>query len=362
MKKFLSTVLNIVLSAFSSVLGSLIYGVFITKDLKISEILSGKLIQYFLLTGYKVIIVVILLIIVGLVLHRYLVRCGERGTPVRPYTFIQKYLKIISIIIELHDFQHFFSKAYLEIRKQDTSSESFRGVGLYALTELLRKVQSIIRLAIGADVSLNIKAFVKINKTENEEKTPAKNTYLRVLVRVPSNHELKCTQENKHEERRDSFKYFIGSGRDHFKRIKNNAPQTMKKWMTETVNPLKDKIKDRDETFLVNSAYLYILGDKQHYFISNNLEKDEKDGLYLGNCDDWKDFYKSKAVFLISPNMKPNVPVDMKLPIGILVVDSKKKFIFETRFIRKLVGYFAHRLYDILKYYRDTITSAEHYD
>lgn len=352
-----SFLINFAISVFASIVASVIVAL-ITGDMTFSVLFSENFINYFLDQRYLTLVIIfILTIFTGLILSRHLRKKGERGIPVRPLIFIKKYLSVVSTIFELHEFQHIFSRAYNEVRMQGVSSKNFKGIGFYALVGLLEKIQSILKVSTGVDVSINIKAFIKTSEEDKGKKIPLKETYLRVLVRVPSRKESQSLKE-----RDDEMKYYIGSGRERFKRIKNNTPQTMNNWVTNIVKPLKEKVKDKNGEFLVNSSYLYILGNQHHYFISNDLEKEAKLGLYIGNCHNWGEYYKSKAIFLICPNLKENKKVDTKLPIGILVIDSHKKFSFESKFTRKLIGYFAHRLYYILKYYEDTITNERYYE
>ncbi len=295
-----------------------------------------------------------------LAVTEYLRRRGERGIPVRLFSVIKKHLKIVSVIDELHEFQHLLSKGVKAIQNYPCTMDNFNNIGRYALTGLLTKVQQVIEMVTGADVSVNVKLFIREDSTVRNDVIPAKKTYLRTLIRIPSRLENNNVRSNKCAEREDNMKYFIGKER--YIKVKNNKSQSMKKWITETITPLKERMENRGDNFFVNSAYLYILGNMEHYFISNNLVKEEKKGLYLGNCKNWKDYYKSKAVFLISPNLRSNEKVDINKPIGILIVDSHCKHIFEVRFIRKLIGYFAHRLYVFLKYYIKLLEDEKNYE
>jgi hypothetical protein len=350
-KKILSFFRNIVISIIISIISTIIVSEIKVNEISFNLVFQKRFIFIFITT--------LSVIIFFFMISELLRRKGERGIPVRPYTIIRKHIKIISLIIEIHEFQHLFTRACNAIKKHSPSSANFNTIGRYALGTLLERIQIIVELATGANVSVNIKLFISDNSTSRSNITAAKDTYLRTLIRLHSRKEALYIKKNVLEERDNNKKYYVGKER--YTKSKNNKPQSLKKWINQTIKPLKEKLENNNTGYLVNSAYLYILGDKQHYFISNNLIKEEKRDLYTGNCTNWKSYYRSKAVFLICPNLKSGKNVDLNEPIGILIVDSKIRHIFETRFFRKLVGYFAHRLYDFLKYYTLPLTDEKHY-
>lgn len=284
MKKVFSFLISFLFSVLTSLTATFISSVLFSGNHSLLRFFR----DFFIPLNFSIFLVILICVFVILASNEYLCRKGERGIPVRLYSLILKYFKIVTLINEIHEFQHMFSKALIAIKSHPGTSKYFNTIGKYALLALLTKIQQIVQMVTGTGISLNIKLFIRVNSTNTNEVTPAKNTYLRTLLRVPSVQEYKNINNNKYPERENNMKYYIGKER--FLKTKNNKPQHIQKWISETINPLKERAENKEDDIWVNSAYLYMLGDREHYYISNNLVIEEKKGLYLGNCENWKNY------------------------------------------------------------------------
>ncbi len=355
-RKSFALLLNFALSILGSIVASYITLKIANKDLLIKTT-TNKYSFDFIFQSYEFYAFLLcILCIIGL--NEFLKGRGTRRIPVRPTTFFRLYRKTAEIVSEIHEFQHEFEqsiKVIKEIKQSEDTSESIRDIGKFLLESLLKKIQHIVFISTGANVSVNLKVFIRSDDCKNGIDVSRQSTYLTTLAKAPSDQEKNDTKK-----REFNAKYYVGD--ECYQKIVNGKPQTIKNWITKTVIPLKEKLEyeNSGEEIFVNSAYLYILGNKEHHYISNDLIKEEKKGVYVGNCKDWRNFYRSKAVFLVSPSLEENKHVDVSKPAGILIVDSRRKFIFENRFSKRLIGYFAHRLYDFVNYYNKALYNGRH--
>lgn len=98
-----------------------------------------------------------------------------------------------------------------------------------------------------------------------------------------------------------------------------------------------------------NSAYIQVLGSGTHSWISNDLIKAKQKKQFYSTSEEWIKYYKSLAVVAIAPHQKKlNGCIDNSF--GILIADSPKKNAFNKGLTQKILGYYAHRLYRLLKY------------
>jgi len=237
------------------------------------------------------------------------------------------------MIYQIHRFQHRIHDGIEQIKNSNINE---RMLLLHDLTAIiLQDIQKTILLITNQYVSIHIKIFVqKESKKEILSCESIEDVYLKVFERVPSSIEKKLVEKGKLKKRDSDGKQFF----------------MMEKWPEDCVKNINfyiEKLKKLKgvEYLKVNSAYNYVLSPTTHNWISNDLEKDEKEGKFYSTNVDYYDYYKSLGIFVIcSP---ANKTVD-EIPIGILVIDSLQKNVFKVKFITELLGYFSHRLYDFL--------------
>ncbi|CAA6813446.1 MAG: Unknown protein [uncultured Campylobacterales bacterium] len=111
-------------------------------------------------------------------------------------------------------------------------------------------------------------------------------------------------------------------------------------------------LKGRVDKNLYNSAINYVLfRDKKSYWISNNTQKAELDGVYYNSNDDTK-HYLSTAVFSVSKYVPNSNKAEFSY--GVLVLNNRSKGAFYTPYIREVGGFMAHRLNDFMEKVQNT--------
>lgn len=195
-----------------------------------------------------------------------------------------------------------------------------------ALDSILEKYQKIINL-ISSDVSVNVKIFDKNNRN-----------ILKTIKRIPSDTEL---ADSKLRGRVISEEFVLISGKT-----------------IEELN-VENSINDKS----INSAYNLVCDENSldFYYICNNLSKAKELGDFYSSSNEWQNYYDSLAVFLIcdkasstSENPKFNKSN------GILIFDSKQKYVFIHPIMIQLGGYLTHRLYSFFAQEIIQISSSRH--
>ena len=107
-----------------------------------------------------------------------------------------------------------------------------------------------------------------------------------------------------------------------------------------------------NKKYSYNLAYNYVFFNKaQRYWICNNLAKAVNKKEFFSSSKDYNKYYNSLALFLLSSkqineNVNDNV-------IGLFIIDSIKKQVFEKIIIGRVGGYLAHRLFEFISLYRE---------
>ena len=251
--------------------------------------------------------------------------------------------------LKIHHFQHLIENIKEEILNTplEKRNESHLGALLY---KLLHNIQTIVKIQTGHSFSFNVKIF-EFEKNNEAGVDYLKHALLRTVSRMPSQHESSKT-DPAFRARSNREKFIIKELR-YNKDITND--NELKKFVT-ILNGKKTEYEESGVELKINSAYLQVFGKGRHFFMSNNLDKSEEMELFLSTSVDYKKYYKSLAVFLISPTIDSNVCIETNnsqtfKPSGMLIVDSESKNIFRREQIKDLIGYFAHRLHEIITLY-----------
>lgn len=186
-----------------------------------------------------------------------------------------------------------------------------------AIGELLRVIHSSILKTFKMDLTINIK---KLSSDRQDN-----------LCLVPFIHYRNIAERNQQNPRDFNYFYYIGIA--DFEKLSRYA--RMAKAYREV------------ERYEVNSIFTYLINQRKRYWMSNDLKMDEETGDFYTSSDNYPDYYRSLAVFSITP---PDKDV---LPEGLLIFDTKKTGRFSEKECVHLFGYIAHLLYELLKVYNN---------
>jgi len=247
------------------------------------------------------------------------------------------YLKAMRAI---HEFHHEIYQTTDNARKTTNKSldnRTFRK----DLLSLQEHVKSCIDSITGADTSVHI----KVCSDTRLEISPEEAQYVSI-ERAASRREIKLEKKGKLDCRRtgdkEPFKIMVGD---------EGKPGNL--------ISLKESVK-----YATNSAYNYIFHTKHHYWINNSLPRSEKKLNFFSSSKSYRKYYKSLAVCLLCHPMPKGVDIKgiKATPLGILHIDSYKQHRFDEYFVKHLMAYFAHRLYDFVdtwdNYTKNNLASA----
>lgn len=98
--------------------------------------------------------------------------------------------------------------------------------------------------------------------------------------------------------------------------------------------------------FASNSIFNYLVATGKLYWLSNDLDEDEKNGIFHTSSE-YRNLYNSLGVFLIKS------PVEVEIPKsgikGVLTFDSSKTNIFVERECQLLMGFITYCVYELLE-------------
>lgn len=231
---------------------------------------------------------------------------------------------LIKILKGLHEFQH----VYIDNMRMYKGNENKDGINeIGNLIEEIRKIFAY----IDNDISINFKVFLNTNKnTKGSTTKSVENTSLVTFVRARSERESQQVRQRKNKEEYKVQPYVTAE------ELHNE-------------NGKGCKIKK------CNSAFNEVIGPNQHYYISNNLLRDEKNKKYFNSGENWKDYYTSIAIFLVAPR-QVDACGTVGNPYALLIADSPKKYVFiHKSLVIALMGYFSHRMYSFM---RNTIAKS----
>ena len=125
--------------------------------------------------------------------------------------------------------------------------------------------------------------------------------------------------------------------------LDDNSPQDLLTWCNASIKYAK---KYGNGKYLSNSIFNYLLRTGKPFWMSNDLDIDEKNHIFYTSSS-YRPSYKSLAVFLI---MKPKEKgqenaSDIK---GILTFESHKTNVFVEKECVQIMGFIAHCLYEVL--------------
>lgn len=247
----------------------------------------------------------------------------------------------LEMATHIHQFEHLYDDIINEIDIRKKSGETVN-LGSHVSRESVFKLLEQIRVTLASfgDENTNINIKIPINNSGSHGwMTDPKKFKLVTYERAPSPYEFKKTAKSDKSEKRE------------LKRRSNNEKFLIMIDDDDDISSIdKNNGKCHSRSGIrCNSAYNSVLGSGRHAWISNDIVKMKKKGLYKSTSDKWEDYYKSLAVVAIAPHQaKEDGYVENSF--GILVADSIGKGAFNRTLTKKLMGYYAHRLYRLLSY------------
>lgn len=103
----------------------------------------------------------------------------------------------------------------------------------------------------------------------------------------------------------------------------------------------------KGKEYMVNSIFSYLINERKRYWMSNDLRIDEKEGNFYTSSDNYPEYYRSLAVFSITP------PEKKSFPEWLLILDTQKTGKFSEKECVNLFGYIAHLLHELLTEYNN---------
>jgi len=240
-------------------------------------------------------------------------------------------IRIHKTVTLIHDFEHIYYEELEKIISLNNGPMTIDNkIFIKSMESLLENIRITVSTSLCCDVSATIKLF-QDKLTNGPACMKLEDAQLKNYIRSPSKRESRLINKGHAAERNDSDVYKIILGDD-------GLPHRLKN--THRI--------DKDCGFKVNSAYNYLFGNRDHYWVCNNLRRAESLNKYYTTATKNIERYNSLALFLILHPIKPGTEIPYP-QLGILQIDSHKKGLLDSIRLRMVAGYFAHRLYDFLQ-------------
>lgn len=317
-KKFLSTAV-MVIGAVSGLM-SIIKGMSELIDQlsgSIGVYLSYILVIFNVVILFPLSIIIVLALIINFYTKKYRERIGTHGIPCTLFSMYQFKIsnKNNKLLYSIHkDFYHHCYKIKDDIHNgrlnsTDKINEAFE--------EFLRIIHHSILKTFRLDLTINIKRLV-LDRDDN-------------LCLVPFIHYRNIAVRNQSNPRDFNYSYFIQLiESDRLSRYAQAA-----------------KNYRRNNEYEVNSIFTYLINERKRYWMSNDLRIDEEEGNFYTSSDNYPEYYRSLAVFSITP------PEKKSFPEWLLILDTQKTGKFSEKECVNLFGYIAHLLHELLTEYNN---------
>ena len=266
-------------------------------------------------------------------IKKHLVSKGVWGEPYKFRLLVKRLNPFLSshLVKDYHDLYHLIEDKRNFISK-NRNLDPLSKIGRTFTSEILQRFNYILKTATSVDFSINIKLFVR-NDALDEGFVSFDKAILKTYERFECGSE-KTQIQNGLRKRTSTENYVV------------------QHWEADEKDQLYEMIKGYRGNYVRNLAYDYSLGPLEHYWLSNNLENDEKKCRFCSTSRDYKNYYSSLGVFLIAPPLVAGEHIINKDKVlGLIVFDSKESNVFHKIFTRHILGYFSHLIYDYLMYY-----------
>lgn len=278
--------------------------------------------------------ILIILIILDILFSIHRKKCGIRGVKISRGKFLRRYsIGIYKKVMKcIHDFEHVYVESVNNLKKNNVSNKINDLSVITEIGKLLQIIQKVLKSLVEVDFSIHVKLFYKQSTGKGYSYLAKEHGY-----RVASLSEIDRYNEIPSLRVRNGDEVFL---------VDIHSTNDMKKIVAEAKEFI-DKHKNDDDQ-KKNSAYDYVLGKTNHYWLSNNLVEDEKNGFFISSSKEYLNYYRSLGVFVIAPPTRNADNVNDDNAYGLLIVDSMECNIFHKKITPILLGYFAHRLYDFI--------------
>lgn len=252
---------------------------------------------------------------------------GGPAGPVRSKIAVKEILPLThrKIARNMHDFTHILYEYSSLFRHAEIGSNEHKNM----IKRFLQQIALTMSNITGLMYSAHIKVFENDDGREEPQGLSYNNKFMFAYQRVPSEVEEKLTES--YPKRRNSEKFRIIRGEE-------GKARNLSAYVQNKGNIDENR---------VNSAYNDIFCDQDHFYINNDLESASPEE-YYSNSANYLQYYKSVAIFPISKNIDPSNEVQKSDKIyGLLILDSPFTGAFPYEATCAVLGYFAHRLYDV---------------
>lgn len=262
-------------------------------------------------------------------IKKKLLNAGVNGVPIKLTYYLKRFNPFLLLYFsqDIHGFHHSICEAKNTINTSKIVSPLSKE-GKILTAHLLQKCQIILQKTLGEDFSLNIKLFEKKVNSDSSNLSDIRDAVLLTYERVPSK-----------KEREKELSHII-------KKRSNSEKFVISKWEPDKINKLYSIIDSYNGTYKKNLAYDFVFSANNHFWLSNDLEKDKKQMLFTSISDNYLDYYKSLAVFLLSPPLNVGEHVDVENVLGLIIFDTIETNVFHTEYSKQILGYFSHLIYD----------------
>lgn len=270
---------------------------------------------------------------IWLVFHYYIKKkllfAGVNGEPIKFKYYIKRFNPVLLLHFaqEIHSFHHALCDAKLKIKNRNITTPNDKEAKEITAS-LLQKCQDILKLTLGEDFSLNIKLFENKTNIISDKLSNVRDSVLLTYERVPS--------------KKEKEKYCVHE----IRKRSNNEKFVISKWDSDNIENLFTLISSYKGKYKKNLAYDYVFSQNNHFWLSNDLEKDSQKRIFKSTSDDYLIYYKSLAVFLLSPPLTVGEHVDIDKVLGLIIFDSIETNVFHTEYSKQILGYFSHLFYD----------------
>lgn len=281
-----------------------------------SPILSQILVYANLIVLLPFGIVVVVISIVSYATRQYRNKIGTHDIPCTLIGFY--HFKIANrnnkLLKSIHkNIYHSFYKLKDDMRMHRIKSIEEANKGI---EDLLYDIHTAIMKSFKLDLTINVKRLI-MDRDDN-------------LCLVPFIHFRNVAERFTTNPRAFNYCYYI-------------EPEEYEKLSKYTINARKYyQQHELTRKYEVNSIFTYLITKRIRYWMSNDLTLDEKNEDFFTSSDNYPEFYKSMAIFSITP------PESNVLPEGLIVFDSKKTGGFSEEECVNLFGYIAHLFYELI--------------
>ena len=285
----------------------------------LGPIMSSILVYFNYIFLLPIAIFLIISYVIGRFTWKYRERIGTHGIPCALINVY--YYKIANLHNKLLRSIHKNIYHNIYKLKDDISNHRIQSIAEAnkGIDDLLYDIHVAIMRSFGLDLTISIKRLI-MDRDNN-------------LCLIPFKHFRNGKDRNVSNPRAFNYSYYIEP--DEYERLSRYATKARQYHNQQGEN----------RKYEVNSVFTYLITKRMRYWMTNDVTLDDKAGNFYTSSDNYPEFYKSIAVFSLTP------PESNILPEGLIIFDTKKKGAFSEEECVNLFGYIAHLLYELILEY-----------